>query len=266
MKPEHKEMMKARSRNIWLRVAYDGTDYHGFQRQTPPMTAVQNVLEEALAKICGELIELTSSGRTDAGVHARGQIVNFFTDSTIPVDRLPAVVNRFLPGSIVVTGAGETDDHFSALHSPHDKTYSYRLTETDGYASPFLHRYSWQIDSRLDTALMQQAADTLLGEHDFSAFRATGSNEKGDPVKTIYRADLTRQGQDIELRISASGFLYHMVRNIVGTLVKVGEGRMTVPEFAALIAAKGRSLLPPMAPASGLCMEQVAYRDYPEIG
>ncbi|MDO4202908.1 MAG: tRNA pseudouridine(38-40) synthase TruA [Selenomonadaceae bacterium] len=266
MKPEHKEMMKARSRNLWLRVAYDGTDYHGFQRQIPPVTAVQNVLEEALGKICGELIELTASGRTDAGVHARGQIVNFFTDSTIPVDRLPAVVNRFLPGSIVVTGAGETDDRFSALHSLHNKTYSYRLTETDGYADPFRCRYSWQIDSRLDMSLMQQAADLLLGEHDFSSFRATGSNDNGSPVKTVYTAELTRQGNDIELRIAASGFLYHMVRNIVGALVKVGEGRLTVEDFAAVIAAKDRNLLPPMAPASGLCMERVTYRDYPEIG
>ncbi len=265
MKPEHKDMMKARSRNLWLRVAYDGTDYHGFQRQLPPVTAVQNVLEEALGKICGQLIEVTASGRTDAGVHARGQIVNFFTDSTIPADRLPAVVNKFLPGSIVVTGAGEADENFSALHSPHEKTYSYRLTEIEGFADPFIHRYSWQIERTLDVPLMQQAADTLLGEHDFSSFRATGSNDKGDPVKNVYSAVLTREGKDIVLRISANGFLYHMVRNIVGALVKVGEGRMTVAEFVAAAAAGDRSLLPPMAPACGLCMEQVSYRDYPDI-
>lgn len=265
MKPEHKDMMKARSRNLWLRVAYDGTDYHGFQRQMPPVTAVQNVLESALENICGQIIEVTASGRTDAGVHARGQIVNFFTDSAIPVDKLPAVVNRFLPGSIVVTKAGETDGNFSALHSPHDKTYSYRLTETDGIADPFRHRYSWQIERTLDAALMQQAADMLLGEHDFSAFRSTGSNEQGDPVKNVYSAALTREGQDIVLRISASGFLYHMVRNIVGALVKVGKGRMNAAEFAAAIAARDRSLLPPMAPACGLCMEQVTYPAYPEI-
>lgn len=137
MKREHKSLMKARSRNIWLRLAYDGTDYHGFQRQVPPVTAVQNVLEEALERVCGELIELTASGRTDAGVHARGQIVNFFTSSAIPVDRLPAVVNNFLPGSIAVAGAGEADEYFSALHSPHDKTYSYWIREAEDFSIPF---------------------------------------------------------------------------------------------------------------------------------
>lgn len=265
MKREHKVMMKARSRNIWLRVAYDGTDYHGFQRQVPPVTAVQNVLEEALEKVCGELIELTASGRTDAGVHARGQIVNFFTGSAIPVDRLPAVVNNFLPGSIVATGAGEVDEYFSALHSPHDKTYSYWIRETEGFSDPFLARYSWQVKERLDVVPMQQAAELLTGEQDFSAFRSAGSNEQGNPVKNIYEARLIRQGRDIRFFISANGFLYHMVRNIVGTLVKVGTGKMTVEEFAAAIERKNRSLLPTMAPAKGLCLESVFYPGYPEI-
>lgn len=265
MKREHKVMMKARSRNIWLRLAYDGTDYHGFQRQVPPVTAIQNVLEEALERVCGELIELTASGRTDAGVHARGQIVNFFTSSAIPVDRLPAVVNNFLPGSVVVTGAGEADEYFSALHSPHDKTYSYWIRETEGFFDPFLARYSWQVKERLDVAPMRQAADLLLGERDFSAFRSAGSNEQGDPVKNIYEARLTRQGRDIRFFISASGFLYHMVRNIVGALAKVGTGKMTVEEFAAAIERKNRSLLPTMAPANGLCLESVFYPGYPEI-
>lgn len=265
MKREHKTMMKARSRNIWLRVAYDGTDYHGFQRQVQPVTAIQNVLEEALEKVCGELIELTASGRTDTGVHARGQIVNFFTDSGIPVDRLPTAVNNFLPDSIAVTGAGEADEYFSALHSPHYKTYSYWIRETEGFFDPFLARYSWQVKERIDIAPMGQAASLLMGERDFSAFRSAGSNEQGDPVKNIYEARLVRKSGDIKFFISANGFLYHMVRNIVGTLVKVGTGKMTVEEFAAAIERKNRSLLPAMAPAAGLCLESVFYPGYPAI-
>lgn len=265
MKREHKTMMKARSRNIWLRVAYDGADYHGFQRQTMPVAAVQNVLEAALEKVCGELVEVTASGRTDAGVHARGQIVNFFTDSSIPVDKLPTVVNNFLPGSIVVTGAGEAAEDFSALHSPHDKTYSYRIREIEDFSDPFLARYSWQVKEPLDIAIMQRAADLLIGEQDFSAFRSAGSNEQGNPVKNVYEARLIRQGRDIKFFISANGFLYHMVRNIVGVLAKVGAGKMTAEEFAAAMEAKNRGLLPPMAPAQGLCLERVVYPGYPEI-
>ena len=136
MKPEHKEIMKARKRNIRLTVSYDGTAYNGFQRQNPPQIAVQNVLEEKLQQVCGDTIELAASGRTDAGVHALGQVVNFFTDGRIPVDRLPRAVNSILPPDIVVLEAAEADRDFSARHSAKSKTYIYRILQ--GYI-PALH-------------------------------------------------------------------------------------------------------------------------------
>ena len=129
MRPESVERMKARARNIALTVSYDGTNYHGFQRQMPPVVAVQNVLERALAKVCGEDVELAAAGRTDAGVHAYGQVVNFFTDGQIPVARLPRAVNGLLPPDIVVTQAWEAGHDFSARHSATGKAYVYRLEE-----------------------------------------------------------------------------------------------------------------------------------------
>ena len=144
MKPEHKEIMKARKRNIRLTVSYDGTAYNGFQRQNPPQIAVQNVLEEKLQQVCGDTIELAASGRTDAGVHALGQVVNFFTDGRIPVDRLPRAVNSILPPDIVVLEAAEADRDFSARQSAKSKTYIYRILQ--GYIpDPFERNYSWSI-------------------------------------------------------------------------------------------------------------------------
>ena len=129
MKPEHKDIMKRRKRNICLTVAYDGTNYHGFQRQSPPVVAVQNVLEKRLAVIFGDTIELSAAGRTDTGVHAMGQVVNFFTDGTIPVERIPKAANNILPDDIAIVEAHEVDMDFSALHSAKRKTYEYRILQ-----------------------------------------------------------------------------------------------------------------------------------------
>ena len=142
MRPENVEMMKARARNIALTVAYDGTNYHGFQRQTPPVVAVQNVLERALREVCGETVELAAAGRTDTGVHAYGQVVNFFTDGRIPTERLPRAVNGLLPPDIVVTGAWEAEREFSARHSATGKAYVYRLEQCTA-PNPFTHNYAW---------------------------------------------------------------------------------------------------------------------------
>ena len=144
MKREHKAEMKARARNIVLKVAYDGTAYHGFQRQTPPVVAVQNILEEKLQVVFGDSIELAASGRTDAGVHAYGQVVNFFTDGRIPTDRIVRAVNSLLPPDIVVRAAGEADRDFSARHSAKSKTYIYRIQRGE-VPDPMTARYAWYI-------------------------------------------------------------------------------------------------------------------------
>ena len=170
MRPEHVETMKARARNLALRVAYDGTNYHGFQRQSPPVVAVQNVLERALERVCGETVELAAAGRTDAGVHAYGQVVNFFTDGRIPAARLPRAVNGLLPPDIVVTAAWEAARDFSARHSAVGKAYLYRI-ERCAVPNPFSRSYAWQIFRPLDTDAMRAALALLEGTHDFSSLR-----------------------------------------------------------------------------------------------
>ena len=258
MKPEHKAEMKARARNIVLTVAYDGTAYHGFQRQTPPVIAVQNVLEEKLAMVFGDSIELAASGRTDAGVHAYGQVVNFFTNGTIPVDRIVRAVNSLLPPDIVVKEAHEADSGFSARHSAKSKTYIYRIQQ-GGVPNPFTQRYAWHERRPLNTEAMQEALQYILGTHDFSAFRASGGAPMS-PVRTMYEASVEiRAGGMIEFRIHGSGFLYHMVRNLIGTLANVGLGRLTPDDFKRILDSRDRQNASATAPACGLYLYKVEY-------
>ncbi|MGP1470962.1 MAG: tRNA pseudouridine(38-40) synthase TruA [Schwartzia sp. (in: firmicutes)] len=257
MRREHRAMMKARRRNIALVVAYDGTAYHGFQRQTPPVVAVQNVLEERLARLFGEPIEMAAAGRTDAGVHARGQVVNFFTNGNIPVARIVRGAESLLPADIVVREAFEVSHDFSALHSAGEKTYTYRLLQ--GAASdPFLQRYAWYIRRPLDVEAMRLAAAQLIGEHDFSSFRAAGGAPMS-PIRRMYEATVTACGDTIHFCFCANGFLYHMVRNLVGTLVDVGLGIKTPAAFSEILAGRNRDLASATAPARGLCLERVCY-------
>lgn len=257
IKPEHKELMKARRRNIRLTVAYDGTAYNGFQRQNPPRVAVQNVLEEKLAMVCGDTIELAASGRTDAGVHAMGQVVNFFTDGNIPLDRLPRAVNSILPPDIVVLDAAEADRDFSARHSALSKVYLYRILQ--GYIpSPFERNYSWNVHKILDLEAMEACLKQIEGTHDFSAFRAAGGPPVS-PVRTIYEASLSQEGNIVTLKFFANGFLYHMVRNLVGTIVNAGLGRITPEDFAAIMASLDRNNAGATAPARGLYLYKVNY-------
>ena len=257
MKPEHKEIMKARRRNIRLTVSYDGTAYNGFQRQNPPQVAVQNVLEEKLSAVCGDSVELAASGRTDSGVHAIGQVVNFFTDGTIPLDRLPRAVNSILPPDIVVLEAAEADRDFSARHSAKSKIYIYRILQ--GYIpDPFERNYSWNIHKELDTDSMEKCLRMIEGTHDFSAFRAAGGPPVS-PVRTIYEASLEKKGRIVELKFFANGFLYHMVRNPVGTIANVGMGRTSVQRFGEIMASLDRNQAGATAPARGLYLYKVNY-------
>ena len=258
MRPEHVATMKARARNIALKVAYDGTNYHGFQRQTPPIRGVQNVLEAALAKVCGETVELAAAGRTDTGVHAYGQVVNFFTDGRIPTERLPRAMNGLLPPDIVVSEAWEAARDFSARHSATGKAYVYRMEECR-VPNPFTRSYAWQIYQPLDHDAMRTALRLLEGTHDYSSFRAAGGAPMS-PVRTLDTIRLTAEGEGcLLLYIHGTGFLYHMVRNIVSTAVAVGTGRISQDRFAEIFAARDRRLAPPTAPASGLYLLAVDY-------
>ncbi len=257
MKREHIAEMKRRARNICLIVAYDGTDYHGFQRQTPPVVAVQNVLEENLSRVFGDAVELAAAGRTDAGVHAEGQVVNFFTDGTIPVERVPRAVNSLLPPDIIVKRAFEANRDFSALHSAREKTYRYRIL-TGETPDPFLCRYTWHIRQPLDRAAMETALTAILGEHDFSSFRAAGGAPIS-PIRVMKRAECREDGRELVFTFAADGFLYHMVRNIVGTLADVGRGVLSPGDFSAILASKDRRQASATAPAAGLCLRRVEY-------
>ena len=187
MRSEHKVELKLRKRNIALTVAYDGTIYNGFQWQSPPRVAVQNVLEERLEKIFGDKIELAAAGRTDAGVHAFGQVVNFFTDGRIDVDKIPLAASTVLPNDIVVREAREVDKNFSALHSAKSKIYLYRILRSAA-SNPFVNRFAWHIFRPLDVEAMREALEILIGTHDYSSSKAA-SNVQRNPVRTIYAAE-----------------------------------------------------------------------------
>ena len=247
-----------RKRNIALSVAYDGTNYNGFQRQNPPNVAVQNVLEERLAKIFGEEISMIGSGRTDAGVHAIGQVVNFFTDGRIEIEKIPYAASGILPPDIVVKTAWEADRNFSALHSAKSKIYIYKI-QRGKILNPFLKNFSWHIRFDLDFELMQAALKIIEGTHDFSAFKAASSTNM-NPVRTIYAAEIFFESEEIlTIKIHASGFLYHMARNIVAAVVEVGRHRLTLENFQKIFDSGERKLFPATAPAHGLYLYKVFY-------
>lgn len=262
MRAEHKQAMKLRRRNIALTVAYDGTNYNGFQWQSPPRIAVQNVLEERLEKIFGDKIELAAAGRTDAGVHAFGQVVNFFTDGRIDLDKIPIAASCVLPADIVVREAREVDKNFSALHSVKSKIYLYRILRGTS-SNPFVNRFAWHIFRPLNVEAMQAALKLLVGTHDYSSFKAAGGAPNMNPIRTIYAAELFKEnlfgGDCLTIKIHASGFLYHMARNIIALVVAVGRGRVTLDEFKEIFDARDRSLVPATAPACGLCLQEVFY-------
>ena len=261
MKSEHKAELKARRRNIALLVAYDGTNYNGFQRQNLPSVAIQNVLEDKLAKIFGERIELTGSGRTDAGVHAYGQVVNFFTNGRIALESIPIAASCVLPSDIVIRKAWEVDKNFSALHSAKSKSYVYRI-QRGSTVNPFTARFAWHIPYELDVDKMKAALSLIVGEHNFSTFKAA-SNVQRNPIREIYSAEIFNEeifnADILTIKIHANGFLYRMARNIVASVVAVGRGRLTVDRFKEIFNACDRNLAPPTSPANGLCLYEVFY-------
>lgn len=242
-------------------VAYDGSCYHGYQKQKDYDT-IQSILEEKLALLCGERVSIAGSGRTDAGVHALGQTVTFTTNGRIPCANMVRASRRLLPRDIVVLSAEEMPEGFHARFSACWKAYEYRVL-CGAQPDPFRMRYTWQMPNELNVAAMNAAALLLLGTHDFSAFRSSGSVDSS-PIKTIYEAAWRREGRELVFRIAGDGFLYHMVRNIVWSLVQVGLGKRTEADFAAELRAKRCEFLNEPAPAEGLYLAEVCYKPYPE--
>lgn len=248
---------KHAKRNLKLTVAYDGSGYHGFQRQLNSLT-VQQVLEEKLSSLMGEPVTVAGAARTDAGVHAYGQVITIRTNGAIPTDRIPAAARGLLPKDIAVLDATEMPDDFHARFSACGKLYVYRILNCAS-PDPILRSYVWQLDRPLDVETMNQALGLLVGEHDFGAFQSAGSSAK-NPVRTLYSAKCIRQYERLEFQVHGNGFLYHMVRNVVGTVVNVGTGKNSLEDFLEIFSSRDRKLAGATAPATGLYLQEVFYK------
>jgi tRNA pseudouridine38-40 synthase len=284
-------------RNICLFISYDGTDFHGWQRQ-PNLLTVQECLESAIERVLNEKTQLYGSGRTDAGVHALSQVANFKTDCRIPCENLMNALNDALPPTVRIKDAQEVSPQFHARYAVRSKTYRYRILQAP-LNSPFLCRYVWHYPFPLDLERMAQAARLFEGEHDFTSFAAaeggpgqasfpdenvapsllTGhAGFAGEPVqarlpvepardveanmvRTIFISRILRRTRTSILiyEVTGNGFLHHMVRNVVGTLVEAGRGKLDPGDIMRILAARDRTMAGPTAPAQGLCLVRVEY-------
>ena len=240
-----------------ITVEYDGTDFHGWQRQKDDPT-VQAEIETALQTIVRQPITVAGSGRTDAGVHALGQVASFTCDTRLDGRALLNGLNALLPDAIVIKDCCQVEHSFHARFSAKGKTYHYRLLNRR-LPSAIERRFAWHVSRPLDRSAMQAAIGHIIGTHDFSAFEASGS-PRSHPRRTIFRAQLTEEENHLlVLEIEADGFLRHMVRNIVGTMVAVGLGKIDVSEFQAILRSKDRSRAGVTAPPQGLFLICVRY-------
>jgi len=235
-------------------VAYDGTDFHGWQRQ-PHLRTAQGELEAGLATVLGETIVTTAAGRTDAGVHARGQVVSFRTGTRLPVTALVPLLRRTLPDDLGAVRAETCADDFDARRSARARHYAYRLLDRDDL---LWRRYAWHPPGAIDGAALRAATETLLGEHDFTALRSTGSSPSS-PTCRVMRAEWTRWDAGWRLDIVADHFLYHMVRNVVGTALAVARTADPAATMQAVIASRDRTAAGPTIPPQGLSLEEVTY-------
>lgn len=256
--------MNTEERNILLKIAYDGTNFCGWQRQ-PENRTVCGTLEEALSYVCGRDIKLDGTSRTDAGVHAYGQQASFRLGPGIPTERIAKAVNDSLAGSrlervgeIEVIWAKEMPEDFHARFSSKGKRYVYKISNAP-QVDIFRRNYCYQITRPLDLDAMKKAASFIVGEHDFACFQAAGSTPRETTVRTVYDLEISRLGDDIEISISGNGFLYNMVRIIVGTLVEVGLGKRSPESVAKTIASLDRAKAGHTAPPQGLYLKEVFY-------
>ena len=243
-------------KRILLTVEYDGTAYAGWQRQLTGL-AVQQVLEEALSRACGHPVVVTGSSRTDAGVHARMQMVHFDTACTVPPEKFPFVLNNLLPPDIRVQASREVPAAFHARFLTSGKTYTYRILN-NRHGSALLRATRWHVPVPLDFGAMEKAAAFLPGTHDFAAFQAAGGSAR-TTVRTVDRAQLSSDGPELTLVVSGNAFLYNMVRIIAGTLVEIGLGKREQDAFARAFASHSRLDLGVTAPPCGLELTEVRY-------
>lgn len=241
--------------NIKLVLEYDGTDFSGFQRQ-PGLRTVQGVVEEALGRLAIRESPVYAAGRTDAGVHARGQVVNFLGQPRTPIQRLQPALNSLLPPDVAVKSVEEVDDAFNARRSARAREYIYHIDLGD-YPSPFNWRFLYQYRGTLDTEAMSSALERIIGVHDFTSFIRL---EKGKPpVREIFEAEIIRYDDRIGIRVMANAFAWMMMRMLSGSLLQVGRGRWTPERFEGVLEARDNSLSGPALPPRGLVLERVYY-------
>lgn len=245
-------------RTIALKLMYNGTAYHGWQIQKTQVT-VGETLQRAVSRVCGEPIHLAGCGRTDAGVHAERYIASFRTNSRIPVDRLPFAINTHTPEDIVVLEAYEMEENFHAINSCLKKEYTYRIFNSR-IKNPFYVNRACFYPKHLDETLMNRAASMFVGTHDFRAVRSVGTQTK-TTVRTIYYCCVTRQGDLLELKVCANGFLYNMVRAITGTVLYATEGKLLPEDIPRILESGDRSLAGPTVPPGGLYLTKLWYED-----
>jgi tRNA pseudouridine38-40 synthase len=246
------------ARTIRLDLAYDGTDFRGWAAQRDPsVRTVEGTLAELLERTLGERVRLFVAGRTDAGVHARGQVASFATSSSRPPERIRAFLNGELEPEIVITEAAEAPETFHARFSATAREYHY-VIRTAEVADPFAGRFEWHRPRALHVPSMRAAGRLLVGEHDFSSFcRHPGAGTS--TVRRLERVTFARDGECVVLGFRANAFLHQMVRSLVGTLVRVGEGKLAPPAMAEILEARDRSAAGQLAPARGLTLERVIY-------
>jgi tRNA pseudouridine38-40 synthase len=247
-------------RSLKLTIAYDGTDFYGWQWQ-PDRRTVQGELEAAIGKVTGETLRVVASGRTDAGVHAEGQVVSFASQSSLESDVLRRALNATLPSDIAVRTVAEVPAGFHAIDDARSKRYRYLLYD-GSVRDVFARRYAWHVRYLLDAARMHEAAQALRGTHDFKSYETSGSS-RVSTVRTVRDIAVARRSDGYQKRIAievqANGFLYNMVRNIVGTLVEVGRGKQDVDWPREVLAARDRRVAGMTAPPQGLYLVQVFF-------
>ena len=245
-------------RRIRLRVAYDGTAYCGWQVQ-PEVPTIEGELNQAISRLTKEEIIVIGASRTDAGVHAKGNVAVFDTESTIPADRFAYALNPLLPEDIVVVASDEVEADWHPRHCDTEKTYEYKILNSK-FPDPMRRRDTYHVSFDLDLEKMREAAGYLKGEHDFKSFCSTRTQVE-NTVRTVYSLELDKKGDMIYIRICGNGFLYNMVRIIVGTLMKVGLGFYPPEHVREIIAAKDRNAAGPKAAACGLTLIRLEYED-----
>ncbi|MBE5882983.1 MAG: tRNA pseudouridine(38-40) synthase TruA [Lachnospiraceae bacterium] len=244
-------------RNIRMLLQYEGTRYQGWQRQTSSGNTIQGKLEALLGKMCNEPIEISASGRTDAGVHACGQVVNFHTNSQMPVDEILSYCNRYLPEDIAVIEVSEAAPRFHSRLNACGKCYCYRIINSK-IPNVFWRRYALEIPEALDLAAMRKAAELLLGEHDFKSFTSAKKGKKST-VRRIDEISIKEEGDLLTFTFVGNGFLHHMIRILMGTLLEVGMGQRMPESMTDVLNACDREKAGPLVPAKGLTLMEVYY-------